>query len=179
MVESNRLEAIADDNERSLKTLVRAIKLSQRRFSLILAHCNYSSLREQMQQQLHQRSEVEIQELHLEGSSQDLYTTILNYFGEEPINALMVLGLESVEDLDKLLSATNKVRDQFSSFGFPVVLWVTDVILKKLVRIAPDFKNWASPPIQFTLNNEQLDDFLCQKAEQAFAEDPNFTLDSA
>jgi tetratricopeptide (TPR) repeat protein len=177
MVESQGIEVNIAYNERSLKTMTRAIKLSQGNFSLILARCNHANLREQIRQTLHQQCDVEIQELYLTSNAKNLYTTILNQFGDKPTDALMVFGLESVESLDNLLAATNKLRDKFLGFAFPVVLWVTDAVLKKLVRVAPDLKSWASPPIQFVLPNEQLSDFLRQKAEQAFAENPSFVLE--
>jgi hypothetical protein len=72
-------------------------------------------------------------------------------------NALMILGLESVISIEQLLTATNFVRDDFrKDFAFPVILWVNDEIMQKLVRLAPDFKNWAASTIRFQRINEPV-----------------------
>ncbi|NEP01623.1 MAG: hypothetical protein F6K58_23795 [Symploca sp. SIO2E9] len=177
MTDSYRAEDVVSENERSLNTLVRSLTRFQGRFSLILVRCNYASLRDRILQQVRERCSIQIRELNLLESAKTLYTTIVNEFGEQPTDALMVLGLESVVALDDLLAATNKVRDQFSSFPFPVVLWVTDGVFKKLVRVAPDFRTWAGPPLQFTLPDEELTGLLRQQAEQVFADESSFTLE--
>ncbi|GAB4209007.1 MAG: hypothetical protein Fur006_68380 [Coleofasciculaceae cyanobacterium] len=179
MSDSHRLEEIAAYNDRSLNTLVRAITKSQGRFSLILVWCNYAGLRSQIVQLFHERCSLNVQLLTLKSSAESLYTTILDEFSEQPPDAVMVLGLESVGALDELLAATNKVRDSFSNFAFPVVLWVTDRVLKRLIRVAPDFKSWASPPIEFTLPKHELMAVLQENAQQAFADEPTFSLDGA
>ncbi|MEH1965564.1 nSTAND1 domain-containing NTPase [Nostoc sp.] len=178
MAESDGLENILPDNERSLRTLARTLKLTQRRFSLILVRCNYTSLREQILQRLRQECTVEFAELVLPSSTTKLYSSILNQVENQPPAALMILGLESVQALDDLLVAANKTRDKFKSdFAFPIILWVTDRILHRLGRLAPDFNSWASPPIQFTISPDDMVNSLRQKAEQAFSGDADFTLD--
>ncbi|NER28350.1 MAG: hypothetical protein F6J89_12120, partial [Symploca sp. SIO1C4] len=177
MTDSYRAEDVVSENERSLNTLVRSLTRFQGRFSLILVRCNYAGLRDRILQQVRERCSIQIRELILLESAKTLYTTIVNEFGEQPTDALMVLGLESVVALDDLLAATNKVRDQFSSFPFPVVLWVTDGVFKKLVRVAPDFRSWAGPPLQFMLPDEELTGLLRQQAEQVFADESSFRLE--
>ena len=57
----------------------------------------------------------------------------------------MVFGLESVKDIDTVLTAANRVREQFrKQFPFPILLWVNDQTLQKLIRLAADLENWAS-----------------------------------
>lgn len=178
MAKSDRLENILPDNERSLQTLARTLKLTQRRFSLILVRCNYTSFREQILQRLRRECTVEFAELVLPSSTTKLYSSILHQVENQPPAALMVLGLESVQALDDLLVAANKARDKFKSdFAFPIILWVTDRILHKLGRLAPDFNSWASPPIQFTIAPDDMVNSLRQKAEQAFTGNTDFTLD--
>ncbi|NEQ67777.1 MAG: hypothetical protein F6K21_20170 [Symploca sp. SIO2D2] len=165
------------ENDRTLQTLTRSLTQSPGRFSLILVRCNYTSLRDRILTQLCEQCSIEIRQLNLSPSTKTLYTTIVNEFGEQPTDAVMVLGLESVMALDDLLGATNKVRDQFRSFPFPVVLWVTDRVLRQLMRVAPDFKSWAGPPLEFKLPYQELIGLLAQQAEQIFAEEPNFTVE--
>ncbi len=69
----------------------------------------------------------------------------------------MVFGLEFVVAIDQVLSATNLVRDEFrKQFPFPLIVWINDDILQKLVRLAPDFHSWAAPPIRFEVPKNQL-----------------------
>lgn len=147
---------IADYNERSLRTLVRALNQSQGEFSLILAHCNHGALRQRMVSRLRELSPLLIRELVLPASVMTLYTTILTELAEdEHPEALIVLGLESVSAIDQVLSATNHVREKFrESFSFPVVLWIDDALVYKLIRQIPDFKSWAPTSIKFALNPE-------------------------
>ncbi len=95
---------------------------------------------------------MQIQELVLQPSIDTLFTPILTAVEASPPPALMVFGLDSVVEIDQVLSATNLVRDEFrKQFPFPVVLCINDEILQKLIRLAPDFKNWAANPIRFDL----------------------------
>lgn len=156
-------------NEESLRTLSRAIAFSKGQFSLVLARCNYQSLQQRLMQQLRERCAVEFRELVLKPSTATLYTTIRAALDDEQPNAAIVLGLEFVNDLDKLLVATNHARDEFRKhFSFPLVLWVTDEVLQKFIRIAPDFTSWAGPPIGFTIATADLIEELYQSAESVF-----------
>ena len=177
MVNSNRAEDIAADNERSLSTLVRTIARFQGSFSLTLVCCNYASLRSAMLQKLHDRSTVEYQELVLEPTTKILHQTILNAVQEQPPKALIVVGIESVVALDDLLAGANRARDQFKQdFAFPLILWVTDAVLSKFSRSANDLKSWAPPPIQFTMPIDDLMNLLREKADRAFGNVENFKL---
>jgi hypothetical protein len=106
-------------------------------------------IRQEVTQQLHQQCPFDLREICLHQSVTTLYSTIQTELGTEQPEALMVYGLESVEALNQLLLATDAVRDEFRKFGFPLVLWVTDEILKKLIRIAPHSFSWASTGIKF------------------------------
>ncbi|NET31768.1 MAG: hypothetical protein F6K19_07165 [Cyanothece sp. SIO1E1] len=165
------LEDFAAYNERSLKTLSRAIALSRGQFSLILVRCNYVELQTQMRQRLQECCPIQIRDLVLHGSAKTLYSAIHNKLGQECPQALMILGLESVAALDALLTATNQVRDEFrKSFAFPLVLWVNDEVLQKLSKLSPDFNSWAGVPIQFSLPTEALIHLLWQETDTRFAQ---------
>lgn len=145
-------EVMVVNNARSLRRLARAIAMSQGQFSLILVCCNCPPLRLQAVNQLQELSCVQIQELTVHPSVNTLFTTILTAIEEPPPPALMVFGLESVVAIEQVLSATNMVRDEFrKQFPFPLVLWINDEILQKLIRLAPDFKSWAANPIRFDM----------------------------
>jgi WD40 repeat protein/tetratricopeptide (TPR) repeat protein len=142
-------------NEDSLKTLIRGITQFQGEFSLILAISNYRTLREQIVQQLREQCPIAIRELMLEQSVQTLYTRIAKELDEEQPDALMIFGLESVCDIDQVLMATNQIREEFRKFTFPLVLWVTDDLLQKLIRLVPDFHSWATT-VDFKSSTEEL-----------------------
>jgi tetratricopeptide (TPR) repeat protein len=191
MVETQRPSEVAVYNERSLTALDRAIAFSEGEFSLVLVRCNYKRLRERILRQLRELSEnrYEIRQLELPTSVTTLYTTIQVHShggletgqnaggqgnpqdtpAESLPPALFILGLESVDALEDLLTSTNQVRDEFRKrLPFPLILWVNDEVLQKLVRFAPDFASWAATPIKFEIATSELIDFLRQKVNSLF-----------
>jgi tetratricopeptide (TPR) repeat protein len=164
-------------NENSLKALIRAIRLSQGQFSLILARCNYAGLRDRMAQRLKELSSVPIQEISLNQLTKTLYTAIQEKLGSEQPQALMVFGLDSVVDIESLLTSANQVREEFRlSFAFSLILWVNDDVLKNLRRLAPDFESWATTT-EFKLSQDELLKFLRQKIDEVFqSPKPNLAI---
>ncbi len=175
MTDLIKVQETANYNERSLKTLVRSIAMSQQQFSLILVRCNYELLRQQIAQRLREASPVPIQDIVLPASVKTLYTTLLSstfFEGYSPVgsaSALMVFGLETVVAIDELMASTNQVRDEFrKNFSCPVILWVTDEIVTKMIRLAPDFKSWAAATIKFEMAVDELINFLAGRADTIF-----------
>lgn len=157
MKEQNRREDISAANEQSLLTLSRAITLSEGHFALILVRCNYESCSWQMWKRLQELTAVPLSELILQPSTKNLYSSILCTLAGSQTGALIVFGLESVKAIDPKLVSANQIRDEFrKSLSVPLVLWVTDEVLQKLTRFAPDFKSWAATSIKFELITEQL-----------------------
>lgn len=165
----------ASRNQRSLKRLIRSLSLSGGQFSLILACCNYESLQDKIVSLLREQSSVKIQELTLQNQVNTLYTTIklkLEKEAEAPA-ALMIFGLDKVANIDELLLSTNQVRDEFRKyFNFPIVLWVKDEVVAKLIKLAPDFKSWAAT-IKFELLKDELIELLIKNRENFFKEFDN------
>jgi WD40 repeat protein/tetratricopeptide (TPR) repeat protein len=171
MSDSHQPEDIAAHNESSLKALVRAIRLSQGQFRLILARCNYGALRDRIVQRLRELSPVEIRELVLPESVKTLYTTIKAALGDEVPQALMVFGLESVGDIKAVLKSSNYIREEISKdFHFPLILWINDDVLQNLLRIAPDLESWATS-VEFKLTTNELLNFITTKADQILTND--------
>ncbi|WP_254565863.1 AAA family ATPase [Oscillatoria sp. HE19RPO] len=157
-------------NQQSLKVLHRAISFSQGQFSLILARCNYASLRDRVTADLHDSVSVEIRELHLPTSVRTLYKTIQDEIGTEQPEALMVFGLESVSHLDPLFMAANQVREEFRKhFPFPIVFWVDDRVLKSFIRVAPDFESWATST-EFSLSTTAAIETIAISVDRVFSE---------
>ncbi|MDD1474033.1 hypothetical protein MEO41_22370, partial [Dolichospermum sp. ST_sed4] len=161
------------ENEGNFRKLIRVITLSHGEFSLILLRCNYTFFQEQIFSKL---QEVEtVKKIHLLPNIKTIYTNIadqLTYqLDHEPPSALMVFGLESVQNIDAVLTATNQAREEFrNNFNFPVFFWVNDAVLRKIIRLAPDFKNWATT-IEFKPPSHQLINFIQQETDKIFDSD--------
>ena len=162
-------ENIADDpNQRALEELARAIEWDAGQFALILARCNSASLRSYLIQRLRQLCSVEIREIVLDKSVKTLYTTIQSQLAQEQPQALMLYGLESVSDIDRLLTGANQVREEFrKNFHFPLVWWVTDEVIQKLIRLAPDLQSWFTT-VEFEIATEELIHCLEETTNQVF-----------
>jgi len=149
-------QAFNANNGQSLRKLARAIMMSQGHFALILVCCKFSPKPLSVLNQLQDLSSLPIQGVMLHPSVDTLFTAILTSLDEPPPSALVVFGLNSVVAIDQLLSATNLVREEFrKQFPFPLVLWIDDRILQKMIRLAPDFKSWAANPIRLEYCNHQ------------------------
>ncbi|MBD2413661.1 hypothetical protein FACHB389_15440 [Nostoc calcicola FACHB-389] len=139
------------------KRLARAMMVSAGEFSLILVCCNCVERQQQILNLLTEFSSADIPEILLTPATETLYTAIATTIGPTQPEALMVRGLESVVAINQLIISTNIMRDEFrKQFKFPLVLWINDEILRKLVWLAPDFKDWASSTIRFDVPNNQL-----------------------
>ncbi|MEH2115496.1 nSTAND1 domain-containing NTPase [Nostoc sp.] len=174
MVERHPQVDVRAANERALRSLGRAITLSSGQFSLVLVCCNYRALQERMLQRLEELSSGvhQILKVVLPHNARSLYTSIhLQLLTEaNPPSALMILGLESVDGIDDLLRSINHIRDEFRKrHPFPMILWVNEEILQKVVRLAPDFASWAATPIQFEMTTQSLLQFLQQETDSLFA----------
>jgi len=162
-------DTAAQQNKSSLQTLSRTLSMSQGQFSLILVRCNYSAMKEETVRLLREESGIEIREIVLPASVKTLYTTIETELDGSRPPALMVFGLESVSAIDRLLTSTNYVREEFrNNFPFPIVLWVTDKILKKMIRLVTDIETWTTT-VEFVQGPDELVDFLATSADRIFS----------
>ncbi|KST65477.1 hypothetical protein [Mastigocoleus testarum] len=138
--------------------LVRTIMFSKGQFSLLLARCNSTTRQKQVLSLIREFSPVEIVELSLPNNAETLYNSIASGLDSTLPQGLMVTGLESVRDINQLMISANFMRDEFPKhYNFPIVLWVNDEILRKLIRLAPDFKNWST-----TLRFDSLQESLME-----------------
>ncbi len=156
-------------NENSWEELCWAIANSSGEFSLILAHCNSANLQRRLTQKLQGSCEVEIQEIVLDKSTKSLYQTIQGQLDSRHSQALIVFGLESVQTLDSLLVSANQIREEFrKNFPFPIVLWVTDEVLQKLIRLAHDLQSWTTT-VKFAIATEDLTQIIQETADEVFS----------
>lgn len=145
------------------------MQLSQGNFALILVRCNYQHLRAQILPQVREQSPMKLKEIRVSAEETQLLPMLQEAQTPEDPTAFMVLGLESVRELEEMLKQTNQVRDRFGKLPFPLVLWSTDEVLQKLTRFAPDFKNWAGPSIKFAIATDELIEFVKETTESIFA----------
>ena len=165
------------NSERTLKQLAWAIESSVGQFKLILARCNYASLRDRLISRLQEISQVEIRVLTVQQSNRTLYTTIQEEFGAEIPACVMVVGLELVQNLSVMLTSANQVREEFrKNFAFPLVLWIDDEIYKQLIQLAPDLESWATTR-DFAISTQELVDFIIETANQWFSNNLKFSVD--
>ncbi len=166
---SNQPEDIAGYNDSTLNELAWAIEASPNKFFLTFAHCNYTSLQQQIVQRLKQLCRIQIRVLHLPESTATLFTAIQEELQGDKPGALMVLGLESVRDLQQVLHSANKVREQFQNqFPFPLILWVNDRVLEALIHWAPDLLNVAQTK-KFVATTDMLLSGLQKGTDDLFA----------
>ncbi len=171
MAEAQPPSDIVSGNQVALRSLQRAIAFSQGQFSLVLVCCNYLHQQEGIIQQI-QENHPHIQKVILEPNAISLYRTIklqLQQQNSQP-SGVMVLGIETVEAVDDLLGATNHIRDEFRKHhSFPLVLWMNEEIMQKMMRLAPDFASWAATPIKFEMTTGDLLNFLQRETKSLFA----------
>ncbi|NDJ25864.1 hypothetical protein GS682_30605 [Nostoc sp. B(2019)] len=171
--------AIANENQHALQRLIRAIALSEGQFALILVRCNYGQLREEMLEHLRSiTQDTNLREIVVNSSTTSLHSTITSeLLLDNPVvatdslpSAVMVFGLESIIDLDDLLTSINQARDIYATtFHFPLVLWLQDEVASLLSRLAPDFKSWAATTIKFEMAKSDLITLIRQETESLFA----------
>ena len=166
----------------ALTELCRLLRFAQGEFTLIVAVCNAAEHRQILVKQLRQRCPIPFQELTLDPKVDTLFSTLHQAIGDPPPAALMVYGLEAVQDMDSLLVATNQIREEFRQFPFPLVLWLTDHGQRHLIRTAPDFYTWAStvhfptPPTYF---QRFLDELIASVWQQVLTSQENRFLSTA
>lgn len=169
MTNLNSPQDVTAHNNKSLQDLGWEIETCQGNFRMMLAHCNYASLCQSMKQQLQELCSITIYEFSLEESAKNIYTPIINYYQTKSPNALMVKGLESVENLEAILNELNSNREGFrKNLSCPLVLWVNDKVQKQMSRLAVDFKSWATTT-KFELDADTLIDVLRTKEKQLFS----------
>ena len=86
-----------------LSELTFALEMSQGNFRLFLASCNNQTQRRRLMEKLQTSFSGDLATLEVDASVEKLYTTIGQHLGEQQPDGLMVWGLESNRNIDKLL----------------------------------------------------------------------------
>jgi hypothetical protein len=163
--------SIDEMNQRALATIARSITVSQGRFALTLVRCNYTALRHRLVPQLKAACPVPIQEMILPRNLSSLWLPLANAASHQKQRALMVHGLEDVENLVDLLRNLDDEQIELTSrCQIPIVLWVNEESLSQLVQLAPGF--YASTVTAITLRPsiEFLDALWRESSDRLFGE---------
>ena len=156
--------------EDAIQELALLLDIYDGSFTLLLARCNYANLRDRAIARL---AEVlpKIRQVRLEPTSQSIYHAIQlsnpsTRDGNLP--SVMVTGLELVKNVDASVKGLNQIREEFrKNCLFPIVMWINDDILKRMIRVAPDFESWTTT-IEFAIDSDDLIASLTSGTEALF-----------
>ena len=143
MVDPKLTQSLDSQTTTTLQELVRLLTLSEGEFVLILAVCNASALRQQLIEQVHEHQPFPVIDICLSPTTASLYQAVVEAIQQTPGQGAMVTNLESLPNLDHLLAGANQIREEFRHLAMPLVLWITDWGLQRLMRGTPDLYSWA------------------------------------
>ena len=153
-------------NQDSLQELKWLLEKPKADLSMILAHCNSINLQKHLGAKLREICSIQIREIVLDKSVDNLDISIQEKLDQQQTQALMVYGLESVNSINSLLRSASGRREYFGQkFSFPLILWVTDDVLLKIIRLAPNFYNWTKT-FEFKIPASQLITFIRQTTDK-------------
>ncbi|MGB5772706.1 MAG: hypothetical protein WBM32_22985, partial [Crocosphaera sp.] len=159
---NNNYQEIIDD-------LVWKIEASKEEFSLTFVCCNYPHIIQEIIKQVEKSCEVEVSKLQLEKTAINLYHEIEKFSQNQNIQALFICSFEEVQKIDDLIISANIYREKFrSSFSFPIVLFVNDIVLSKFNELAKDFQTWGGITVRVDVSYEDLVDNLKSKIDDLF-----------
>jgi len=157
--------------EDSLQELSLLLDIYDGSFTLLLARCNYVNLRDRAIARLAEILPTNMRQVRLEPTTQSIYHAIqfsTPAIREGNLPAVMVTGLETAENTDVLVKGLNQIREEFrKNCLFPIVLWINDDVLKRMIRTAPDFESWTTT-IEFAIASEDLITSLTSGTEALF-----------
>lgn len=157
--------------EDALEELSLLLDIYDGTFTLLLARCNYVNLRDRAIARLAEILPTSMRQVRLESTTKSIYhaihsSTPATRDGNLP--AVMVTGLEASEDPDVLVKGLNQIREEFrKNCLYPIVLWINDDLLKRMIRVAPDFESWTTT-IEFAIASDDLIESLTSGTEALF-----------
>jgi len=130
----------------------RMLTVSEGTFSLNVAICNSSALRDHLIK--HIRSEIEgIEVVRIEKDTLDVFGLVREQIGEANPRAIFVIDMEkalAADQRDRVLQGLNVSREQWRSrYRCPVVFWLADHAVELLSTHARDLWSWVSHSFEF------------------------------
>ena len=157
--------------EDALQELSLLLDIYDGTFTLLLARCNYANLRDRAIARLSEILPTSMRQVRLEPTTKSIYYAIHSSTPatrEGNLPAVMVTGLEAAEDPDVLIKGLNQIREEFrKNCLYPIVLWINDDLLKRMIRVAPDFESWTTT-IEFEIASEDLISSITSGTEALF-----------
>ncbi|MEO1350173.1 MAG: AAA family ATPase, partial [Cyanobacteria bacterium J06635_15] len=179
MMRSHTKAEILAHNRESLQRLERAVRLSVGQFSVVLVRCDYERLQSYVIEQLQSQFDG-VQVLALEANTPSVVMAIRHHLQTTttPPTALVVTQLWALSNLNQALKDANLARDQLRSLmDCPLILWLSDRVVRLISRYAQDFKNQAPPTIPFDYPLDELIYALHQGTNQLFQQVLEFGSD--
>lgn len=148
-----------DDNLRNYDKLVTAIEASNDRLNLLIAVCDRLDIRDQIIDRYESevrsmlrpfRIQLDVQEPSLRRAI-DRVVRSDPFFQAKNAAVLTVIGTEVLLSLsegserseqDKFLGYLQWTREGLRQFPYPIVLWVSEALVTKMAKDAPDFWSW-------------------------------------
>ena len=166
------------DNEETYDQLISLIENSQGRLAPIIVSCDDSALRQRiimryetearqakirpyrivLGQEPSMRAGLEAlkqQEEHLQRGGKAVFTAT----GAELLLWVTLNPQDEQSELDKFFGYLQWTREGLREFRYPIVLWVTQRILREMSRRAPDFWSWRKAVLRFVDESPQLTQF--------------------
>lgn len=162
---------ISPQIEDALEELSLLLDIYDGTFTLLLARCNYVNLRDRAIARLTEISPTAMRQVILEPTTKSIYHAIHSStpaMRDGNLPAVMVTGLEATENPDVLVKGLNQIREEFrKNCLYPIVLWINDDLLKRMIRVAPDFESWTTT-IEFAIASEDLIESITLGTEALF-----------
>ena len=162
---------ISPEIEDALQELSLLLDIYDGTFTLLLARCNYVNLRDRAIARLAEILPIGMRQVRLEPTTKSIYHAIHSStpaMRDGNLPAVMVTGLEASENPDVLVKGLNQIREEFrKNCLYPIVLWINDDLLKRMIRVAPDFESWTTT-IEFAIASEDLIESLTSGTEALF-----------
>ena len=154
-------------NQRQLSKLLVAVEANAQRLGLFLCVCDDPALQtaliDQYETAFRERSIVPLQ-VHLDVQQPSLKAVLETAAAQNPTLRAGEPAVVTVLSTEELISVSldeekssqaqfffslQWTRESLRAFEFPVVLWMPDAMLTKLVREAPDFWSWRRGVYEF------------------------------
>jgi len=167
-----RLE-LSPSNLDTIAGLAWALDCARDEFRLFLLHCDYATLREATIGALRAACQQPLRVLNLAPQETRLFSALADRFDlHDPAArpaAVLVTGLEDVDDRDGFLATLNQMREAFRArCPLPIVLLVEADLVARFQRQAKDFETWASIDV-LEVEPATLEAWLTGQRDRLFA----------
>jgi len=179
-VTDSQLQPLSDLNQDVLDGTIWAIENYQEgelaeKFAIVLCLCNSHRLWQNVVEHLRVRETLDIVEIQLSPSVTTLYSTLsasieakIQSSGGRIPHAIVVSGLSEVCEIDALLANAKLIIEELAkTFPFPFLWHVTDDVLQRLIRLAPDIYSRATVE-EFEQSIEDTLAFIDRTADEIF-----------